>query len=109
VLDPASKVRDREFIGAFSLELIRPDCRSVDGKQHRGITQVHYRRGHEPRRETLEQGRRLRYNPRSAQQVLQKVDPPTRVIDAFRDVQAARSDRTQNEAQTYRALATFEQ
>jgi membrane protease subunit HflK len=40
----------------------------------------------------------------SVQQVqLQKVDPPTQVIDAFRDVQAARSDleRAQNEAQTY--------
>ena len=39
-----------------------------------------------------------------AQQVqLQKVDPPTQVIDAFRDVQAARSDmeRARNEAQTY--------
>ena len=34
---------------------------------------------------------------------LQKVDPPTQVINAFRDVQAARSDleRAQNEAQTY--------
>ena len=34
---------------------------------------------------------------------LQKVDPPVQVIDAFRDVQAARSDleRAQNEAQTY--------
>ncbi len=34
---------------------------------------------------------------------LQKVDPPTQVIDAFRDVQAARADleRSQNEAQTY--------
>jgi membrane protease subunit HflK len=34
---------------------------------------------------------------------LQKVDPPMEVIDAFRDVQAARSDleRLQNEAQTY--------
>ena len=34
---------------------------------------------------------------------LQRVDPPTQVIDAFRDVQAARSDmeRAQNEAQTY--------
>jgi modulator of FtsH protease HflK len=34
---------------------------------------------------------------------LQKIDPPTQVIDAFRDVQAARSDleRAQNEAQTY--------
>ena len=34
---------------------------------------------------------------------LQKVDPPTQVIDAFRDVQAARADleRLQNEAQTY--------
>src|SRR5689334_21783994 len=34
---------------------------------------------------------------------LKKVDPPTQVIDAFRDVQAARSDleRAQNEAQTY--------
>ncbi len=34
---------------------------------------------------------------------LQKVDPPTQVIDAFRDVQAARSDleRAQNEAETY--------
>ena len=31
---------------------------------------------------------------------LQKVDPPTQVIDAFRDVQAARADqeRLQNEA-----------
>jgi membrane protease subunit HflK len=40
----------------------------------------------------------------AVQQVqLQKVDPPTQVIDAFRDVQAARSDleRAQNEAQTY--------
>ena len=34
---------------------------------------------------------------------LQKVDPPAQVIDAFRDVQAARanSERAQNEAQTY--------
>jgi membrane protease subunit HflK len=34
---------------------------------------------------------------------LQKVDPPTQVIDAFRDVQAARADRErlQNEAQSY--------
>jgi membrane protease subunit HflK len=34
---------------------------------------------------------------------LQKVDPPTQVIDAFRDVQAARIDldRSVNEAQTY--------
>ncbi len=34
---------------------------------------------------------------------LQKVDPPMQVLDAFRDVQAARSDleRLQNEAQTY--------
>jgi membrane protease subunit HflK len=34
---------------------------------------------------------------------LQKVDPPQQVIDAFRDVQAARIDaeRAQNEAQTY--------
>ena len=34
---------------------------------------------------------------------LQKVDPPTQVIDAFRDVQAARADqeRLQNEAQAY--------
>jgi modulator of FtsH protease HflK len=34
---------------------------------------------------------------------LQKVDPPNQVIDAFRDVQAARADqeRMQNEAQTY--------
>ena len=34
---------------------------------------------------------------------LQKVDPPAQVIDAFRDVQAARIDaeRSQNEAQTY--------
>jgi modulator of FtsH protease HflK len=40
----------------------------------------------------------------SVQQVqLQKVDPPTQVIDAFRDVQAARADleRSVNEAQTY--------
>lgn len=34
---------------------------------------------------------------------LQKVDPPSEVIDAFRDVQAARADqeRLRNEAQTY--------
>ncbi len=34
---------------------------------------------------------------------LQKVDPPQQVIDAFRDVQAARADqeRLRNEAQTY--------
>ena len=34
---------------------------------------------------------------------LQRVDPPTQVIDAFRDVQAARADqeRLQNEAQAY--------
>ena len=34
---------------------------------------------------------------------MQKVDPPTQVIDAFRDVQAARADleRAQNESQTY--------
>jgi membrane protease subunit HflK len=34
---------------------------------------------------------------------LQRVDPPTQVLDSFRDVQRARSDleRAQNEAQTY--------
>jgi membrane protease subunit HflK len=34
---------------------------------------------------------------------LQKVDPPAQVIDAFRDVQAARQDqdRARNEAETY--------
>ncbi|ALK10678.1 FtsH protease activity modulator HflK [Blastochloris viridis] len=34
---------------------------------------------------------------------MQKVDPPSQVIDAFRDVQAARADaeRAQNEAQSY--------
>ncbi|MBN8982387.1 MAG: FtsH protease activity modulator HflK [Rhizobiales bacterium] len=34
---------------------------------------------------------------------MQKVDPPSQVIDSFRDVQAARADleRLQNEAQTY--------
>ncbi len=34
---------------------------------------------------------------------MQKVDPPTKVIDAFRDVQAAKADqeRIQNEAQAY--------
>lgn len=40
----------------------------------------------------------------AVQQVqMQKVDPPAQVIDAFRDVQAARADleRLQNEAQTY--------
>jgi membrane protease subunit HflK len=40
----------------------------------------------------------------AVQQVqLQKVDPPAQVIDAFRDVQAARADleRSVNEAQTY--------
>ncbi len=40
----------------------------------------------------------------AVQQVqLQKVDPPSQVIDAFRDVQAARADleRAVNEAQTY--------
>ena len=31
MLDPASKVRDREFIGAFLLALIRPHCSNVDG------------------------------------------------------------------------------
>ncbi|WP_040620362.1 FtsH protease activity modulator HflK [Rhodovulum sp. PH10] len=38
-----------------------------------------------------------------AQVQLQKVDPPSQVIDSFRDVQAARADleRAQNEAQTY--------
>ena len=34
---------------------------------------------------------------------MQKVDPPAQVIDAFRDVQAARAnlEQLQNEAQTY--------
>src|SRR5439155_5577339 len=38
-----------------------------------------------------------------AQVQLQKVDPPSQVIDAFRDVQAARADseRSQNEAHSY--------
>ena len=37
------------------------------------------------------------------QVTLQRVDPPAQVIDAFRDVQAARADkeRKQNEANTY--------
>ena len=40
---------------------------------------------------------------RVVQVQLQKVDPPSQVIDAFRDVQAARADqeRLQNEAQAY--------
>jgi membrane protease subunit HflK len=38
-----------------------------------------------------------------AQVQMQKVDPPAQVIDAFRDVQAARAnlEQLQNEAQTY--------
>ena len=38
-----------------------------------------------------------------AQVQMQKVDPPAQVIEAFRDVQAARADleRLQNEAKTY--------
>src|SRR5499425_1334434 len=41
---------------------------------------------------------------------LQKVDPPTQVIDAFRDVQAARADkeRLQNEAGAYASKAVPE-
>ncbi len=40
---------------------------------------------------------------RITQVQLQKVDPPSQVIDSFRDVQAARADaeRSQNEAQAY--------
>ena len=50
-----------------------------------------------------EDARPLRRRHPDQQVQLQKVDPPSQVIDAFRDVQAARADleRAQNEAQTY--------
>ncbi len=55
---------------------------------------------HELMQKTLD-----RYNAgiQITQVQMQKVDPPSQVIDAFRDVQAARADleRAQNEAQTY--------
>jgi modulator of FtsH protease HflK len=55
---------------------------------------------HELMQQTLD---RYRAGVLITQVQMQKVDPPAQVIDAFRDVQAARTDleRVQNEAQTY--------
>ena len=79
----------REVIGRSDLEPILTGARQITESKVQALMQKtldHYRAGI------------------MIQQVqLQKVDPPTQVIDAFRDVQAARIDldRSVNEAQTY--------
>lgn len=79
----------REIVGQSDIEPILTAARAeTEAKVHQLIQRIldHYGAG-----------------IRIRQVQLQKVDPPGQVIDAFRDVQAARADqeRLQNEAQTY--------
>lgn len=79
----------REVIGRSDLQLVL-----TQGRQ--GIE----RAVHDQMQKTLDE---YQAGVLIVQVQLQKVDPPDQVIDAFRDVQAARADqdRVQNEAQAY--------
>ncbi|MBB5754994.1 membrane protease subunit HflK [Prosthecomicrobium pneumaticum] len=79
----------REVVGRSDIQPILTQARQITETQVQDLLQ-----------ETLDEyGAGIQIN----QVQLQKVDPPAEVIDAFRDVQAARADqeRLQNEAQTY--------
>ena len=79
----------REVVGRSDIQPILTQARQITETQVQDLLQ-----------QTLDDyGAGIQIN----QVQLQKVDPPAEVIDAFRDVQAARADqeRMQNEAQTY--------
>ena len=79
----------REVVGRANIQPILTGARTTTEAERAGTD--------------AEDARQLRFGILVQQVQLQKVDPPTQVIDAFRDVQAARADleRLQNEAQTY--------
>ena len=79
----------REIIGRSNIQPI------LTGARQTIETQVH-----ELMQQTLDS---YKAGLQVTQVQMQKVDPPSQVIDSFRDVQAARADleRAQNEAQTY--------
>jgi membrane protease subunit HflK len=79
----------REIVGQSNIQPILTEARQKTEQAVQKLMQ-----------ETLDH---YRAGIRIDQVQLQKVDPPTQVIDAFRDVQAARADqeRLQNEAFSY--------
>jgi membrane protease subunit HflK len=79
----------REIVGQSNIQPILTEARQKTEQAVQKLMQ-----------ETLDQ---YKAGIRIDQVQLQKVDPPTQVIDAFRDVQAARADqeRLQNEAFSY--------
>jgi membrane protease subunit HflK len=95
IQNPQSTVKDvaesamREIVGQNDIQPILTSNRGETENSVKGLMQ-----------KTLDS-----YNAgiRISQVQLQKVDPPSQVIDSFRDVQAARADqeRLQNEAQAY--------
>jgi membrane protease subunit HflK len=95
IQNPQSTVKDvaesamREIVGQNDIQPILTSNRGETENSVKGLMQ-----------KTLDS-----YNAgiRISQVQLQKVDPPSQVIDAFRDVQAARADqeRLQNQAQAY--------
>ncbi len=95
VQNPEGTVRDvaesamREVVGRSNIERILTEDRT---KTERAVQELMQR--------TLN---RYKAGVEISQVQLQKVDPPAQVIDAFRDVQAARADqeRLQNEAEAY--------
>ena len=80
----------REVVGQTPLQFVLTECRARIEQQTRELIQATL--------DTYKSGVEV------TQVQLQKVDPPQQVIDAFRDVQAARADqeRLQNEAEAYR-------
>ena len=95
IQNPKGSVKDvsessmREIIGQSDIEPILTASRAKTEGKVQNLMQTH--------------SRRLRAGIEIVEVQLQKVDPPAQVIDAFRDVQAARADeeRLQNEAQAY--------
>jgi membrane protease subunit HflK len=79
----------REAVGQSKIEFLQTTGRNDIQKQVRGYMQTAL--------DTYGAGVEI------TEVKLQKVDPPSQVIDAFRDVQAARADqeRLRNEAQSY--------
>jgi modulator of FtsH protease HflK len=95
IQDPEMTVKDvaesamREIVGQSDIEPILTEARAKTEAAVQALMQ-----------KTLE---KYGAGIQVTQVQLQKVDPPAQVIDAFRDVQAARADqeRLQNEAQAY--------
>jgi modulator of FtsH protease HflK len=95
IQNPQSTVKDvaesamREIVGKTDIQLILTSNRAETENSVKTLMQKTL--------DSYEAGIRV------SEVQLQKVDPPAQVIDAFRDVQAARADqeRLQNEAQAY--------